>query len=632
MPAGYNGKILRVNLSTGTHLVEEPSENFYRTYVGGRGFNAYFLMKELEPGIDPLGPDNKIIVSLGPVTGHPLAGSGRNSIGAKSPLTGGYGEGDVGGFFGAELKHAGFDVVIIEGQSEKPVYLWIHDGECEIRDASQVWGLETVPAEKALKEEVGDQRARVCQIGPAGEKMVRLACILNDISHAAGRCGLGAVMGSKKLKAIVARGHKTPAVADTDTVRSTAKWYADNFMIFNRSQWEHGTSGGLMSLDAGGGLPTRNFQQGSFEDAEKISGPTMTNSILIDRDNCYACPINCKRVVKTGEPYNVDPAYGGPEYETIGSLGSCCGIGDLAAVAKGSERCNALGLDTIGVGAAIAFAMECYERGLISKEDTGGVELKFGNIEAMLKMLELIARREGFGNLLAEGGLRAAKKIGRGTEQYIMQVKGQEFPMHEPRFKHALGVGYSVSPTGADHCHNMHDPMYCIEGGPEIVETAAAWGVLQPVPCTGMNPEKTSLLTYVLNWRSFQNCVGMCQFIQLRPNRTTELLKAVTGWNTSLFEVMKVGERMVTLCRAFNIREGFTAADDTLPERCFTSFAEEKPTNPAVNRAEWEMAKAMYYKLMGWDENGIPTDEKLYELGLGWVIDKLKKAPAASAR
>lgn len=632
MPTGYNGKILRVDLSTATQSVEEPAEEWYRTYLGGRGFNAYFLMKELKPGIDPLGPDNKLLVSLGPITGHPLAGSGRNSMGAKSPLTGGYGEGDVGGFFGAELKHAGFDAIIVEGQSETPVYLWIHDGECEIRNASRVWGLATYPAEEALKEEVGDKRARVCQIGPAGENLVRTSCILNDVTHAAGRCGLGAVMGSKKLKAIVARGYKNPPMAQPEVIHEAAKWYAQNFMNLNRSQWEYGTSGGVMALDAGGGLPTRNFQEGSFEDAEKICGTTMTKTILVDRENCYACPIKCKRVVKTGEPYNVNPVYGGPEYETIAALGSLLGIGDLEAIAKGNEICNAMGLDTIGVGTTIAFAMECYERGLITAEDTGGIELRFGNKEAMLQMLEMIVHRRGFGDVLAEGSVRAARKIGKGVEEYAMQVKGQEFPMHEPRFKNALGVGYSVSPTGADHCHNMHDVAYTNEASPEVVDTAAQWGVLGPVEHSGMGAKKTRLLTYHLMWRSLQNCVGLCQFVVWRPNRVTELVNAVTGWNSTLFELMKVGERMETLCRAFNTREGFTVADDTLPKRMFQPFADPKPTNTPLSREEWEEAKKVYYAQMGWDENGVPTEEKLEELNLGWVIDELKQDPVAPAR
>ncbi|MCL5027220.1 MAG: aldehyde ferredoxin oxidoreductase family protein [Chloroflexi bacterium] len=632
MPGGYNGKILRVNLTTGTQSVEEPSDVFYRTYFGGRGFNAYFLMTELKPGIDPLGPENKLVFSLGPVTGHPLSGSGRNSVGAKSPLTGGYGEGDVGGFFGAELKHAGFDAIIVEGRSPKPVYLWVHDGQCEIRDAGRIWGKDTLPAQEAIQAELGDKRVRVCQIGPAGENMVRYACVLNDVSHAAGRTGMGAVMGSKNLKAVAARGRKTPAIPDPATIKQMAKWYADNFMDLSRGMWEHGTDGGLITLSMTGGLPTRNFQEGSFEDAEKLTGATMTNTILVDRDNCYACVLNCKRVVKTGEPYNVNPAYGGPEYETCGALGSCCGVGDLEAVAKGSERCNALGLDTISAGATIAFAMECFEKGLITKEDTGGIDLRFGNAAAMLEVLDLIAKREGIGDLLAEGCARAAKKIGKGAEQFAMQVKGQELPMHEARLKHGLGVGYSISPTGADHCHNLHDVGYTTEGSPMIVDMAAQWGILEPMPFNDLGPKKMRLFTYHVNWQSLMNCLGLCQFPAFRSVRTAQIVSAVTGWNTSVFELMKVGERMNTLCRAFNIREGFTDADDTLPERFFHAFDEEKPTTAAVDREAWQKAKLMYYHAMGWDDNGVPTQDKLDELNLGWVAEELAKSPAPTAR
>jgi aldehyde:ferredoxin oxidoreductase len=632
MPGGYNGKILRVNLTSGTWTVEEPSEIFYRTYFGGRGFNAYFLMKELKPGIDPLGPENKLIISLGPTTGHPLSGSGRNSVGAKSPLTGGYGEGDVGGFFGAELKRAGYDAIIFEGKSPKPVYVWIKDGAVEIRDATQWWGKESLTVQEGLQAEVGDKRARVCQIGPAGENLVRYACVLNDISHAAGRTGMGAVMGSKNLKAIVARGKAAPEIPDPATIRQMAKWYADNFMSLSRGMWEHGTDGGLITLSETGGLPTRNFQEGSFEFAENLTGATMTNTILIDRDNCYACVLNCKRVVKTDAPYFVNPAYGGPEYETCGSLGSCCGIGDLAAVAKGSEICNSLGLDTISVGTVIAFAMECYEKGLITKEDTGGIELNFGNAASMLKLLEMIAYRQGFGDLLAEGAWRAAKKIGKGAEQYAMVVKGQELPMHEPRLKHALGVGYSVSPTGADHCHNLHDPMYTNAQSPALTDAAYQWGVFEPVEFNDIGPKKMRIFYYHVNWQSFMNCIGMCQFIAYRSNRTSEIVNAITGWNTSVFELMKVGERMNTLTRAFNIREGFTDADDTLPERFFTPFAESKPTTDTVDKTEWTNAKKMYYAMMGWDEKGVPTIDKLEELNIGWAADEMKQAIPTPAR
>jgi aldehyde:ferredoxin oxidoreductase len=410
-----------------------------------------------------------------------------------------------------------------------------------------------------------------------------------------------------------------------------AKWFADNFMTLSRSMWENGTDDGLLTLSMTGGLPTRNFQEGVFEQAENITGATMTKTILIKRENCYACVLNCKRVVKTGEPYNVDPAYGGPEYETCAALGSCVGVGDLAAVAKGNERCGALGLDTISAGTVIAFAMECYERGLLTKEDTGGIDLRFGNADAMLQMIEMISKREGLGDLLAEGVARAAKKIGKGAEQYAMHVKGQELPMHEPRIKHGLGVGYAISPTGADHCHNLHDVGFQTAGSP-MLEAAKSLGILEPVPFNDLGPKKMRLFTYHVNWQSFMNCAGACFFIPYRQLRMAEIIRALTGWNSSVYELMKVGERMNTLCRAFNIREGFTDADDTLPERFFHAFADPLPTTDAVDRGEWERAKLMYYRAMGWDDHGVPTEDKLGELNLEWVAGEMAKAKAPAPR
>ncbi|MCL4371584.1 MAG: aldehyde ferredoxin oxidoreductase family protein [Chloroflexi bacterium] len=625
MPPGYNGKILRINLSTGSRSVEEPSEVFYRTYFGGRGFNAYFLMKELKPGVDPLGPDNKLIFSTGPITGHPVSGNGRNSVGAKSPLTGAYGEGDVGGFWGAELKHTGFDAIIVEGKSPAPVYLWVHNGEAEVRDAARLWGLDTAPVNDALQAELGDKQLKVAQVGPAGERLVRFAAIMNDVTRAVGRTGMGAVMGSKNLKAIAVRGRKTPPVADREAMRAQAKWLSDNMMELNGGLHTHGTDDGLIGLSITGGLPTRNFQEGTFERAEDITGSTMTKTILTGRHTCYACAVICKRIVKTGPPYNVDPAYGGPEYETCAALGSCCGIGDLEAIAMGNQRCNAMGLDTISTGTVIAFAMECFEKGLLTREDTGGLELRFGNAEAMLQTIELIGKRRGIGDLLAEGVARAARQIGRGAEQFAMHVKGQELPMHEPRIKHGLGLGYSVSPTGADHVHNLHDTDYEVEGSPRF-EAAKSLGILEPVPFNDLGPEKLRLFIYHVNWQSLMNCVGLCIFPAWRYLRTVELVRSITGWNTSLFEMVKVGERMNTLCRAFNVREGFSAADDTLPERFFQPFADTKPTTAPLDRRVWEQAKLAYYYGMGWDENGVPTRDKLGELNLEWVIEEMEKA------
>ncbi len=402
-------------------------------------------------------------------------------------------------------------------------------------------------------------------------------------------------------------------------------------MELNGGMHTDGTDGGLITLSLTGGLPTRNFQDGTFEQAEDITGATMTKTILTGRDTCYACAVVCKRVVKTGPPYNVSEAYGGPEYETCAALGSCCGIGDLAAVAKGNERCNALGLDTISTGTVIAFAMECYEKGLLTKEDTGGLELRFGNIDAMLKTIDLIGARQGIGDMLAEGVARAAKRIGKGADQFAMHVKGQELPMHEPRIKHGLGVGYSVSPTGADHCHNLHDVSFAVEGSP-MLEAEKSLGILEPLPFDDLGTDKLRLFTYHVNWQSFMNCVGLCYFPAWRQLRTAELVRAVTGWNSSVYELMKVGERMNALCRAFNIREGFSAADDTLPERFFHPLQTQKPTTAPLDRQEWEQAKLSYYHMMGWDDNGVPTNDKLAELSLRWVADELQVAPKSPAR
>ena len=625
MSYGYNGRILRVDLSRRTAAVEERDELFNRTYIGGRGYIAHTLLRETKPGIDPLGPDNKLIFALGAITGAPLAGSGRNSVGAKNPLTRGYGEAEAGGFFGAELKHAGFDVIVVEGKADKPVYLWVHDGQAEIRDARHLWGKATKESQEAIREELGDRLIRTAQIGPAGEKLVRMASIMNDLKHAYGRTGMGAVMGSKNLKAVAVRGKGGPDLANPDKVRELAKWVVDNYPKLSYAMYDLGTSNGLMGLNSGGGLPTRNFQAGQFEGAEKLSGETMKATILIGRENCYACPIRCKRVVQVGEPYNVDPTYGGPEYETLASLGSVCGVEDLRAVAKGSEMCNALGLDTIGVGATISFAMECYERGLLSREEVDGLDLRFGNAGAMLALLEKIARRQGIGDLLAEGIARAAQKIGRGAEQYAMHVKGQEFPMHEPRFKQAMGLGYAVSPTGAEHCLNIHDTMFEKEG--RALQLARSWGIQETLPLADLGPAKVRQLVYFQTWRSFLNCPGLCIFIPFTYPMITDLIEALTGWNTSLWELMKVGERTLAMTRAYNLREGFGRKDDTLPERCFEPFTSGPLAGVGLDKWKFDQALSTYYAMNGWDSaTGVPTEAKLQELSIGWVADLLREA------
>ncbi len=350
MPCGYNGKILRVNLSQGEISVQQPGENFYRRYLGGRGFVSYYLLTELEPGGEPLSPENKLIFAAGVVTGAPVGGCGRNSVGAKSPLTGAYGDAEVGGYFGAELKRAGYDAIVFEGKSPRPVYLWIEGEKAELRDAGHLWGKPTAEAQELIWQELGDREIRTAQIGPAGEKLVRYACVTNDITHAAGRTGMGAVMGSKNLKAVAVRGRKAVELANPEAVKALAKWLSDTVVSDNKAMYDHGTPYLVVPLNKRGGLPTRNFQQGAFEGADNLSGRLLTDTMLVARRSCWACPVHCKREVQLEGPYSVSPTYGGPEYETIASVGSNCGVDDLKAVAKANEICNANGLDTISAG------------------------------------------------------------------------------------------------------------------------------------------------------------------------------------------------------------------------------------------------------------------------------------------
>ena len=615
MANGFLGNILRVNLTNETIEVEHPPEAWYRTYLGGTAVIAYYLLNEVPADCDPLGPENKLIFATGPLTGTPIAGGGRNGVGAKSPLTGGFGDSQGGGFWMAELKRAGFDHIIIEGQADRPVYLWVRDGKAELRDAEALWGRDTAVVQKMIQEELDDPAIRVTQCGIAGENQVRFACVVNDLTHFAGRTGMGAVMGAKRLKAIAVRGTQQVPVADRDEVLKLARRLSEDVRAGTRNAALHdtGTAGGVMGLKATGGLPTRNFQEGDFEQAEAISGPTMRDTILIDRETCFACPIFCKRVVKS-EAYDVDPVYGGPEYETIGSLGSNCGIDDLPAIAKGNEMCNRWGMDTISAGMTISWAMECVERGILSPSDFDGIPLKFGEPEGMLKLLEKMAHRDGVGDLLAEGSARAARHFGPQAESVTLTIKGQEIPMHEPRLKYGLGLGYAVSPTGADHCHNMHDTAF-----ENDVASVSAFGVIKPLPADDLSAEKVRLFYYQSCWQHWLNSAVMCQFVGWTKHELLDAMRAVTGWDTSLFEMLKTGERAATLGRLFNLRVGFDDRDDELNERFFRAFKKGPLAAKWMDHKVFNRARVTYYHMMGWDDLGRPTPSRLSELDLGWA-------------
>jgi aldehyde:ferredoxin oxidoreductase len=431
---------------------------------------------------------------------------------------------------------------------------------------------------------------------------------------------MGAVMGSKKLKAVACHGTRRKGTADAERIKQIASWLTGDGKPHYQGLQDHGTDGGLIDLHQDGGLPTRNFREGQFEQAANITGATMTDTILKKRGTCFACVVRCKRVVEVKQGrFKTDAVYGGPEYETAGALGSNCGVGDLAAVAKGNAICNAAGLDTIGGGMMVSFAMECYENGVITDADTGGLKANFGDADAMIRLLEMTITREGIGDLLARGYQACIDAWGPAARPFAIEVKGQPLPMHEPRYKFALGLGYALSPTGADHVHNIHDTAFTTEVGLQGVQ---AFGVLEPLPKDDLSPAKVRLYRYYTDFSILKNMLGMCLFLPFSPTMTTDIVRAVTGWDTSLFELMKAAERGLAMARAFNAREGFTAKDDYLPDRFFEPFTAGPLQGVAQKRHEFRAALETYYRMAGWDPiTAAPTRTCYQDLDLEWVDD-----------
>jgi aldehyde:ferredoxin oxidoreductase len=619
MGNGFTGRILRVNLNTEKLSFETIEEIFYRRYFGGRGLISYYLLKELEPGIDPLGTENKLIFACGPVTGAPVSGSGRHSVGAKSPLTGAYGEAEAGGYWGTELKQAGFDAIIVEGKASNPVYLWIKDQKVEFRDASRLWGLEIKKSQETIQHDLKDKTIKVAQIGPGGEKQVRYACVVNDMHHVAGRCGLGAIMGSKNLKAVAVKGTTRVPVHKPKRLRKLAMWMAQNVDNIAQSLHTYGTGDAMDVYVETGNLPIRNFRDGDFPEADQISAQAIKEHVRVDMGTCFACAVACKKRVKVKEPWNVNPEYGGPEYETLAALGSNCGVSNLKAICKANELCQRYSIDTISTGVTISFAMECFEHGLFTKQDTDGLDLSFGNAESMVKMVELIGEKRGLGALLAEGSKRAAEHIGNGAEEFAVHIKGQEVPMHDPRLKRGEALGYAVSPTGADHVHNIHDTFLY----PQLPKKYNSLGILEPVPVEDFGPKKVRLYKYVGQWRTLNNFLVMCLFTPWSVVQKVDIVRSVTGWKTTAFELMKVVERGNTLTRVFNNREGFTEKNDWLPPRFFKPKTSGALNKTSINPEELQKAKLTYYDMMGWTEQGIPKKSTLEELDIAWAADKI---------
>lgn len=624
----FHNKILRVNLTERTISVDEPGPVYFRRYMGGWNIVADVLLKEVPVGADPLGPENKLVFAPGVLTGLPISGAARNAVGAKSPLTGAFGAAEVGGGWGSQFKRAGFDALIVEGVADGPVYLWIKDGEVEIRNAGHLWGKTTKETETAIREELESRRAELTMIGPGGENLVRYACVMNGTKDAAGRTGLGAVMGSKQLKAIAVEGSRGVEAADQDALMDLAKMMAEAIRSEERggSLAKYGTGVGIDGGLASGNLPVRNFRDGEFEGVENLSAENFMERIGVGMEGCFACAVRCKKLVKAEAPYVLDPDYGGPEYESFGALGSTCGVNDIVAVAKATELCNAYSLDTISTGVTIAFAMECFENELLSIQDTGGLELRFGSGEALVKLVELIGKREGIGGLLAEGSRRAAAQIGQGAEAFAVESKGQEYPMHEPRLKRGLALGYAVSPTGADHCHSLHDTglVNPDEQGFHQNDSLRAMGILEPIPLESMGPDKASAAVAHTLAQIANNCLCMCLFVPWETGELVQLVRAATGWNVTAYELAQVGRRAFTLARVFNVREGFGPEDDRLAPRSHEPTTSGALSDGGLDAAALQEGLHSYYALMGWDrETGVPTPETLHALEVGWAAEHL---------
>lgn len=626
MPYGYNGKILHVNLSDAGWEIEEPSESWYRTYVGGSALAAYYILKHLKPGVDPLSPENVLVFACSAVTGAPLSGFSRYSVAAKSPLTGAFGRTEAGGYFGPELKFAGYDAVVIYGKSPKPVYLYVHDGEVDIRDADALWGKDNWETLEQIRKESGEKMVRVASIGPAGEKMIPFACVQNDLEHYNGRTGMGAVMGSKNLKAVAARGRKRPEMADPDAVKALRTWHNDRIKEHppNVGLNKFGTTVLVKALNDTGILTTHNFRDGVFEGAAKINHETYHETIFDSNSTCYSCAVRCKRRVSSdSEKYPLNKHYGGPEYETLAALGSLCDVDDLPAVAFGNQRCNLLGLDTISTGCVIAFAMECFENGILTEADTGGRSIAFGDGDAMIWLIEEIANRRGIGEILSQGVKKAAEIIGRGADQYAFHIKGQELPLHDGRGKTGMGMGYALAPTGAEHVETPHDVAFQGEG----VSKLHALGIFDPVKPLETNAEKVRFFVHGQKAWQINNCYGICNFCSVPIHAMTfdklvACIRAITGWDTSLFDILKVSERGTVMARVFNNREGFTPEDDRVIRRWHEAMPDGPLKGASIDPEAFADAVRLYYEVSGWDQNGRPTRGKLVELNLEWLLDE----------
>ncbi len=618
MPGGYMGKILFVDLSKGEIKEEALEEKLCRDFIGGYGIGARIIYTRQRGGADPLGPENILGFATGPLTGVPGFFGSRYVVMGKSPLTGTWGDANSGGGFGPYLKFAGYDAIFFTGISPKPVYLSIKDGKAELRDAAHLWGRDTNETEDLLKSELGEE-VRVACIGPAGEKLYLISCIIHDKGRAAGRSGLGAVMGSKKLKAVAVIGAKEIPLHDKEKAAKVSEEYREKVTgMFVGLLKQFGTAGSTALSAHSGDSPVRNWGGVGildFPNATAISDQNVLN-LVDEKYGCWECPISCGALMRAGKEYQYEAGVHRPEYETLCAFGTLCLNDNLESIIKANDICNRYGLDTISTGATIAFAIECYENGLITEKDTEGIELSWADHEAIVAITEKLAKREGFGSILADGVKIAAERIGKGADKYAIHVHGQELPMHDPRFAPSFAGTYQSDPTPARHT----------QGGLAFVEMGLLPPGIELPPLDKYSYSgKGQLEAMFKNNLHLLNATGMCFFgsMALPPDALPTFLSVVTGWELSQLDMLTIGERIATIRQAFNVREGLKPSNFKLRGRPIGAPPlEEGPV--AKVTVDADTLRAEYFKAMDWDpETGKPSKKKLEELGLDDIAREL---------
>lgn len=618
MRGGYRGAVLRIDLSRGAVQREPLDESLAIRYIGGRGFTSRLQYDVIAPDADPLGPENVLIVAPGPLTGTPVASTSRFTIGARSPLTGILGDANSGGIWGAVLKRAGYDLLIISGQSEQPVSLWIDDGRVELRDARHLWGRDSRETVQILKDEHGRSASIAC-IGPAGENQVRFSALVEDTEHLAARSGMGAVLGSKRLKALVVRGTAAVPLDDPAAFKALSAELADILKTDRRSGKElldYGTTSLMEHHATIGFLNTRNYTGGDFEGLEKIDGEALNASYFVRATACYRCPCKCDRYSEVNEGEFAGTRVGGPEYATMAAFGPGCGNENLAAILRANELCNLYGLDAIETGNLIAFSMELYERGILTKAETGGLELNWGNYRAMVELIHRIAYREGYGDVLADGIVRATQRIGRNAERYAVHVKGMTPPGPDARAVKVYSFRYAVAPRGADHLRISAPGAYGLDSLP-IDEAAGKMHFWEKIVAL---PDLMGLCKFPYSYYAETVERTLNKMLAILPG----LYSAATGVPVTGDDLLQAAERVTNVERAHNARLGLTAREDAMPPR----WTEDRLPSGRAKGAVYDILdpmKAAWYRSHGWDEvTGRPRREKLESLGLGDIADDLE--------